>query len=176
MLVMSVQKEKRLDSIISGTYKPNLYKSRYGCMSIRFTKGYNKIKRVLSKKTGIVMDSSSSTYWGWAKCPYVKFHRNVNVTPEELVVLFMEIPESQCVLSDYDKYCDYVNEESNNMDFILEDLNGDDAQCVQVNFLSIKKENILLTIPYTSIAKYSEKGYTISELYEKAINERKVGA
>lgn len=172
MLIMSVQKEKRLDSIISGTYKPNLYKSRYGCMSIRYTKGYNKIKRLLSKKLGIVTETSTSTYWGWAKCPYIKFHCNVNVAPEELVVLFLEIPESQCVLSDYDKYCDYVNEDSNSMDFILENINDKNALCVQANFLSIKKENILLTIPYESIAKYQEKGYTISELYEKAINEK----
>lgn len=163
MLVLTIQRRDIVGKILNGTYHVNLWQSPYVYQSIRFTEGYNKILNELERKTKTSLIDGESCYWGWVKNPYIDFF---NYNKDEYVALFVDIPKSEMVFSDYDKYTDYVLENSNETDFIVESITDSvPSDCVQCSFLSLDPSNIKLTVPLSMLNKGCK---SVSDMYHAA--------
>lgn len=158
MLVLTIQRKEILEKILNKTYHVNLWQSPFAYQSIRFTEGYNIILNKLQDKAGVPLLEGESCFWGWVKNPYIDFFA---YDKDKYVALFVDIPKSQLVLSDYDKYTDYVLENSYDNDFIL-DSSKPLPECVQCSFLHLKPENIKLTVPLDMLNKDSK---SVTEMY-----------
>ena len=140
MLVLTVQSYRNIQKIYNESYIPDLRKSRYAYLSTRYLRGYMYNIESLSKKTGISYRYGlDSCMWGWVKNPYLPFYYNSGNIPfkDRMYAVFFEIDESESVLSDYDKYCRYVENESNE-NFFIDSV--DQADCVQCCFWGINPE------------------------------------
>ena len=163
MLILTIQRKEICESILKGNYIPNIWESDYALLSNRFTKGYKKILNTLEDKTGRYLSDSESCYWGWVYNPYTKFF----YPGEEYKAIFINVPESEIVFSDYDLYSDYVHEDSYNDNFILENLQGvKKSDCIQCSFLSCNPKNICLVSDLSSVDNL--RG-TIGDIYIKAL-------
>lgn len=157
MLILTVQKYKHIQMVYSSGYTPDLRQSEYVFLSPRYTKAYEVMAEELLKKdsTGYPL----SFFWGWAKNPYLDFYRYKD--RKDLVGVFVEVSKKKLVLSDYDKYCAYLEEESNILD--LSNLNGD---CLQAIFRDLTPVNIKSVVSLNSLYWYYLQGYTdIRSLY-----------
>ena len=163
MLILTFQRKELLGKIYSGSYSANIWKSAYAHSSIRFTKGYNKILKSISNKTELGLLPEDSCMWGWVSNPYTKLF----FPKDSFVAIFMEIPESKLVYSDYDKFTDYIHGDSSNDDFILDDLTSvSEEGCIQCSFMSIKPENICLV---TEIDTLPSLEGNVGEIYLKTL-------
>ena len=161
MLVLTIQRKDIVNKILNNTYHVNLWQSPYVYQSIKFTEGYNKILHELERKTKTPLMDGESCYWGWVKNPYIDFF---NYDKNNYVALFVDIPKSQMIFSDYDKYTDYVLENSTEDDFILNS-SKDMPSCVQCSFLRLNPMNIKLTVPLDMLNKDCK---SITEMYHAA--------
>lgn len=150
MLVLTIQKKSIAQKIINGNYKADFWKSSFSCISPRFTSGYNICKNELENKLGKSFSEDFSPIWAWVGYPYIKFH--TYLYEGDLVALFLDVPASEMVFSDYDKYCDYIYGESTDKDFMLGFTDARNAgkrnRCVQACLESINPNNILLTVDF----------------------------
>lgn len=159
MLVLTVQSYRNIQKIYNESYIPDLRKSRYAYLSTRYLRGYMYNIESLSKKTGIgYRYGLDSCMWGWVKNPYLPFYYNSGNIPfkDRMYAVFFELNESESVLSDYDKYCRYVENESNE-NFFIDSV--DQADCVQCCFWGINPKNIKLIVELDKL-----RGTNISEM------------
>lgn len=161
MLVLTIQRKDIVGKILNNTYHVNLWQSPYVYQSIRFTEGYNKILYELEKRNKTSLMDGESCYWGWVKNPYIDFF---SYDKDNYIALFVDVPESEMVFSDYDKYTDYVLENSNEKDFILSSKDSK-ADCIQCSFLYLNPENIKLTVPLNMLNKNCK---SVIEMYRAA--------
>lgn len=143
MLVLTVQRYERIKQMYSKEgYTPDFTKSRYAFLSPNHTRGYGKILKELSRKTGKAFRYGvDSCMWGWVKSPYLKFFPTNEGKSEDdtLYALVVEVPDEELVLSDYDKFCDYIDG-GVHTEFIINDIR--DADCVQCSFWNIDTSKV----------------------------------
>lgn len=174
MLVLTVQKESVVQMIKSGMYYPNFWLSEFSCMTTRFTEAYKYLRDALSKKIGKSYLESDFCMWGWVANPFVLFH-TVQVDWQNMVALFLDIPEDGVVFSDYDMFTSYVWGESNDGSFVIEDfpeaMQEVDKRCVQCVFDTIRPSDIVYEVNLGSLLEGREvdKAYTVNDLYIKGI-------
>ena len=164
MLVLTIQKKEVIDKIYKGSYRVNMWKSEYAFASPRFTKGYNIIKSNLVRKTGSFMLTSDSCYWGWVCNPFYSFF-DLKRMYNEYYAVFVDIPEEELVLSDYDKYTSFVLEESDSEDFMVEEVLPGDTRCIQCSFKELNPEDIVFI---SDISILSDIEGDISSVYLKS--------
>lgn len=162
MLVLTIQRKEILEKILNNSYNVNIWKSPYAFQSVRFTEGYSIILDKLQEKIGAPMLEGESCYWGWIKNPYIDFFAK---DADDYVALFVDVPENQMVFSDYDKYTDYVLEESTDKDFILTSDKVRSSSCIQCSFWNLRPENIKLSVPLSMLNRDSK---SVSEMYHLA--------
>ena len=183
MLVLTIQKRSIAQKMMHGDYKANFWKSEYGCLSPRFTRGYATIKNELEEKIGVTLSESETPIWAWVGVPYIDFHKGVN--EDDLVAMFLDIPSSEMVFSDYDKYCSYVEGETNSLDFMLNESEvlgkTKEGNCVQACINRVKPEQILLAVDYTNInsgtvttVENFYKYWRLILVYQRLLDSRKV--
>lgn len=142
MRVYTVQSADTVSKLYTLSYEPFMSKSNYGFMSIRSMMGYKKMLDELSLKTKrSYIYGIDNVMWGWVSNPYPLLFTNVDKKGKDrLFVVVADIPEDEMVLSDYDKYCEFLNGEKK-VDFF--DLESD---CIQCCFWGIKPEQIEMVL------------------------------
>lgn len=165
MMVLSVQEYPVVKGILDRSYSPNFIESSYACSSIRFTKAYFKILLELSKKTGREFRYGfDSCMWGWVNVPFLPLHRKNGFKgySKRKYAIFVEVPEQELVFSEYNLFCDYVNEQKDYDGFILDNFFYQFFDHVQCSFWNIDPARIHLIVDIDCL----EKGYSVEELYE----------
>lgn len=156
MLILSIQEYKHVQMVYSTGYTPNILYSEYVYLSPRYTEAYMKMAEELFKKDGT--GDPLSFFWGWVKNPYLDFYALKGIRNK--VGLFIEVPENRVVVSDYDMYCAYLDEEVSHL--TLEN----HGQCLQGVFKKISPSNIISVVDLKDLMKLYRKGHTsLSELY-----------
>lgn len=137
MLVLTIQDERVADMMRGGRYKADFWKARFSCLSPRFTRGYEILRKKLMSSKGIWCECP---IFGWCGTPFIESIRD----SREKKLVFLEIPNEYMVFSDYDKFSDYVVGDSDKVDFLLTE---DEAKgrvyrgsCVQVAMGYVKPE------------------------------------
>lgn len=170
MMVLTVQRFKFLQQIYRGEYVPNISKSPYAYLSPRYTRGYDIVLSELSRKTGrYYMSGVDSCMWGWVRNPYIDFYTfNRGKSPEDkLYAVFCNVREEDMVMSDYDRFMDYVNGDVNRPDFILDDFVK--GECIQCSFWNLSSKNITLIVDLDNI----KTGNFVSDMYDERMNDRR---
>ena len=151
MLVLTVQDKRVLQAVEDGKYKADFWKSRFSCVSPRFTRGYMHLRSELYKETGRLCDIP---VFAWGGAPFVDSIRG----GENKQVLFLEVPDDEMVFSDYDKFCDYIHGSTEKVDFMLQRKRAKErikrGYCIQVCLPYIKKEWVLSSFDFSLIEKY----------------------
>lgn len=156
MLILTIQDLKHIEMVYSTGYTPDPLKSEYIFLSTRYTKAYNLMMEKLYQKdpSGKV----ESFFWGWVKNPYLPFYKWKNLSNK--VGVFLDIPEDKVVISDYDSYCEYLDEEVNELS-----LTGT-QECLQGVFRRIRPCNIKSIVPADYLLSLYKKGITdLNNLY-----------
>ena len=158
MLILTIQKYKHMQMVYSSGYTPELSHSEYAFLSPRYTEAYMKMAEELYKKNPT--SNPTSFYWGWAKNPYLDFYKYKE--RGNLVGAFVEVPKRKVVVSDYDGYCAYIEEESDTLD--LGNING---ECLQAIFNRVSPSNIKSVVNLNTLYWYYQQGVTdIKSLYQ----------
>lgn len=124
MKIMTSQKNECVKLLFDGAYVPDFEKSEYA-EEERYRTAYKIILSELERKTNIIARNNESCVWGWVGRIFMGFYDfHFGETS-----LFFDISEKEVVLIDYDKYMLYVEGETEEMDFFVENL--DEADCVQ---------------------------------------------
>lgn len=172
MLVLTVQKYSILQQVYSKHgYFPNFEKSECAFLSPKYTKGYQEILKSLSDKTcKDYVKGVDSCMWGWVKEPFLGFYpSNVGKSQKDrLYAVFCNIPEEDMVLSDYDKFCDYIEGYSNRKDFVIDNIK--DAECVQCSFWRLQPENIQIVMDIDNL-KSSTLLYEMSDAPRERVRD-----
>lgn len=151
MLVLTVQDNSVVQMLNEGKYKADFWKTRLGCLSPRFTKGYNLIRKELRNR---VNRSCESPIFAWGGTPFIESVR----CGKNKQVLFLEVPENELVFSDYDKFCDYVYGISDDADFMLSSRRAKNlinrGYCVQVSMAYIKPEWVVSTVDFNIVNNF----------------------
>ena len=162
MLILSVQSFKHIQMVYSSGYTPDLYKSDYVFLSPRYMLAYNFMAKELYKK-----DSSglyNSFFWGWVKNPYLDFYRFKKTS--DLVGVFIEIPDNRVVVSNYDEYCAYLEEEVDTLSL------KSDGACLQGVFRKIKPAEIKSIIKLDTLLRlYRNEVTDLESLYKQSLNK-----
>ena len=161
MLVLSFQKEFVLERIFNGGYKAKMGRSEFCRMSERFYKGYRKVKDELSKVSD--MAEWESPVWAWIGEPVVGSWANG-------VAVFADVPANEMVFSDYERYCEYIESEDENLNFMLpyeeavkEACGG---SCVQACFAGLNPERVVAVMGVDEIRESVRRGAeTVDDLY-----------
>ena len=153
MNILTVQRYKDIQRIYSSEgYKPDFAKSSYAYASRRYTRAYLEVLNKLSKKTGKdYLPGLDSCIWGWSNNPFLGFYESNKGKrlEDRRYAMFCSIPESDMVYSDYDKYCDFIEENTNDKNFFVDSPTG--AECVQCCFWSLRPENINVIVDLDNI-------------------------
>ena len=178
MLILTVQNKSFIDSVIYGNKGYDLFKSNFAFSSPRYLTGYLLMQRMLGKKIKV---KDPEMIWGWACHPYLVLHNNQNlvdsaVSDEDPVVskdtlpveqkyaVFLDIDENKCILSDYNTWCKYLNEESDDLYASLKDI--DSSNSIQCVFTRDAIKKVRLIADFNIIKKL--EGYSVSALLQKA--------
>ena len=169
MMVLTVQKYKFLQEIYRGGYIPNISKSPYAYLTPRYTKGYSTILSELSKKTGrYYIEGIDSCRWGWVRNPFLGFY-NFNrgkKLEDRLYAVFCNINEEDLVMSDYDKFMQYIDGDVSKPDFMLDDFVK--GECIQCSFWNLSCKDIFLIVDLDNV----KTGNFISDMYDERINDK----
>lgn len=151
MLVLTVQDDSVVQKLNEGKYKADFWKTRLGCLSPRFTKGYNLISKEIKRRVNRYCEVP---IFAWGGTPFIESIR----CGKGKKVLFLEVPEEELVFSDYDKFCDYVYGISSDADFMLSKKKAKSlvsrGYCVQVSTAYIKPEWVVSTVDFSLIGKF----------------------
>lgn len=142
MLVLTVQKKAYAKDILQGVYQPDLWKSDFALLSTRFMRCYQRVLKRLDKKLSYSLSATDSCYWGWVTTPFYGMYG----LREGYVAIFTEIEDSSIVLSDYDKYTDYVHGATNKMNFFVSGIEGKQNKCIQASFRGIGKIKLVVEL------------------------------
>lgn len=151
----TVQDRKVLLNILSGSYKPD-FKNSYGVEDTVFLTSYRYMLDCLSDKTGeSYVFGKDTCIWSWFQNPYFEHHVNLFNLGKDLVVITYEIDSSMVLLSDFDIWCDYI-EDGKIDDTLLVDMNSvDKDQCIQAVSWTIPSEGIISVEPFKDyVRKY----------------------
>lgn len=129
LLVLTFQKSSVAKSISEGIYHVELNKSPFAFSSLRFTMGYKRVLKALKEKINILPDEGC--IWGWVSSPSAEMVKNY--LRKGYVAMYIDVNPEKCVLSDYEKFTDYVVGDTQDNDFIKEDIK-DNKHCVQCSF------------------------------------------
>ncbi len=173
MLVLTIQRYKHIQQIYHGSYVPDFTKSSFANLSPRYTRCYKTVLKRLAEKTDrYYIEGLDSCIWGWVRNPYVDFHKKSISLPnkylrkqDRLYAMFCDVPEDEMVLTDYDKYCNYVEGNSDSMDFFVKDFRQ--SECIQCSFWGIEPDNIKLIIDIDNLTS----GNFINEIYNERLND-----
>lgn len=160
MLVLTIQDIKNAEMLYTTGYTPNLLKSEYPFLAPRYARGYDFMMKKLYEKDPF--GKVESFYWGWVKNPYLPFHRFKHI--ENKVGIFLDVPPSKIVISDYDKYCEYLEDET--PELVLEG----DNDCLQGVFRRIQIQNIRSVIPAKNLLQLYDNG--IEDIMKLYINSK----
>lgn len=169
MIILSIQRKEIADIMRSGNYRASLWESSYAFLSPRFTEGYNIINNAVRKRSGKIYSEDESCIWGWVLNPFIDFFTfNGYLNPNEYVALFIEVPDNEVVISDYDLFNSFVQGDISGEDFIISDLSGvPKDSCLQCSFAGVSPNSIKLEVPLTWV-----EGMTgdIESIYSKVSN------
>lgn len=139
MLVLTIQDEKVASMMRGGRYKADFWKARFSCVSPKFTRGYEVLRKKLMLR-GIWCDCP---VFGWCGTPFIESIRD----NREKKLVFLEVPDELLVFSDYDRFSDFVVGDSDRVDFLL---SSEEAKrrisrgsCVQVTMGYVKPEWVI---------------------------------
>lgn len=156
MLILSIQYKKHIQMVYSSGYTPDINKSEYIHLSPQYSFAYNIMASKLYDKdnTGYY----GSFWWGWVKNPYLDFYRIKNV--KSRVGVFLNVPDDKVVVSNYDLYCEYLEERTEKLQLSKE---GD---CLQGVFRKICPSNILSVVELKDLISLYDRGVeSIEKLY-----------
>lgn len=155
MLVLTFQDKGVLRKLQKGCYFPSLMKSEYAHASVEFTMGYNKILNELSKIDYSLLEGDSCL-WAWVHSPADEMVQLL--VSEDKVAIYMDVDEKKVVFSDYDKYTNFVLGDSDDMDFILDDVEDIDidGMCIQCSFTPSAIKRIVTVYTCGSFVVYPE--------------------
>lgn len=165
MLVLSIQRDDVIRKIYRREYKPQLLRSRYAMLNSGFSTAYMYIYLTLTDFKGIKESGYSGFYWGWLQNPYFKMHTFDYVMSKcRMVGVFLDVPDDCVVVSDYDRYMEYV--EGTVEDFPEVDMKDVSRNaCLQVSFLDFNPSSVRCVVPFSRLLKSKEK--TIKGIYEE---------
>lgn len=169
MLLLTVQKYKRISELYTGSYQPDFLKSRFSCLSPLHTRAYYKILDNLSKKTNrYYTRGKDSCFWGWLGYnPYLSFFQQPvkDAKDNRYYGVFVNVPENAVVVSDYDKFTAYINGYSKDEDYLCE-YTEDKQHCYQGSFWGINKRDIAYIVDLSELVKMQKKGVnSVEDLY-----------
>lgn len=153
MLVLTVQRNERIKQMFTEGYTPDFSKSRYAFLSPNHTRGYAEVLKELSKKTDKDFRYGvDSCFWGWVKNPYYDFYPSNEGKSEEdtLFAIVLDVPDEELVLSDYDKFCNFI-ERGGDRNFIIDRVEG--ADCIQCSFWNIDTSRVQAIINLDMLRK-----------------------
>lgn len=130
MLILTFQKRDIVSKILSGVYSVDLRKSEFAYSTVRFTKAYSIILKMLKKKNPNMM-VGEGCLWGWVSNPDENMVKNY--LNKGYVAMYVDVDKSKCVFSDYDMYTDYAQECTDNNKFILSTTKNP-SRCIQCSF------------------------------------------
>lgn len=174
MLVLTVQRYKRIQQIYRNSYVPDFMQSRFATLSPRYTRCYKTILKRLAEKTDReYIDGLDTCMWGWVRNAYLDFYNNPMYLSnkylkksEKFYAVFCDIPEDEMVLTDYDKYCEYVEGKRNSTDFFVEDFTK--SECIQCSFWNLSSDRIKLIIDMDNL----KSNNFINEIYNERMNDK----
>lgn len=174
MMVLTVQRYKRIQQMYRNSYNPDFSKSRFATLSPRYTRCYKTILKRLAEKTDrYYIDGLDTCMWGWVRNAYLDFYTK-SIFPsnkylskqDRYYAVFCDIPEEEMVLTDYDKYCNYVEGISNNLDFFVEDFTK--SECIQCSFWNLSPDRIRLIIDVDNL----KSNNLLNELCNERLNDK----
>lgn len=169
MMVLTVQRYSEIVKAYSNIgYVPEFSKSPYAYLSPRFTKGYMTVLDELAKKTNErYIEGIDTCIWGWVNNPFLGFYPNNSgkSKSERLYAVFCNIDERNLVMTDYDKFCNYVQGYSESKDFFVKDFKYGD--CVQCSFWKLKYSDISLVVDLDML----KSNNFIQEIYNGRMND-----
>lgn len=165
MLVLTVQEYPVLEAVYQGTYKPNFMLSSFACSSAGFSKAYLKVLSELSKKTGRSFQYGlDSCMWGWVRYPYLPLHRKNGFRRynKRKYAVFVDIPEKDMVLTDYEEFCMYINRDAEEKDILLGNREHLLSVYTQCSFWDLDPRDIKLIVDIDELQPHK----SVEELYE----------
>lgn len=146
MLVLTVQKYSVLRQVYSKEgYTPSFWKSTNAFLSPLYTKGYKIVLEELFWKTNAAFNfGEDSCIWGWVSNPFLGYYNNrvFDGQDDALYAVIVDVSEDDMVFTDYDKYVEYIEGESGDEGFFIDDAHAFGSKCVQCSFLNITPSNI----------------------------------
>lgn len=151
MLVLTIQDSVVAQKMKDGRYEADFWKSKFGCASARFTRGYKELSKALYEQSG---NSCEVPIFAWGGSPFIE---SVWDTRDKKAV-FLEVPDRLLVYSDYDLFCDYVHGNSSKLDFMLPRKKAKDrikrGYCVQVCLPYVMPEWIVSVVDFSMLKNY----------------------
>ena len=156
MLILSVQYKKHIQMVYSSGYTPDANRSEYIHLSPQYSFAYNTMASRLYEKDK--EGNYNSFWWGWVKNPYLDFYRLKGVRSR--VGVFLNIPDDKVIVSDYDLYCDFLEERTKSLHLV------DEGDCLQGVFRSINPNNILSVVELKDLIGFYDQGVrSVKSLY-----------
>lgn len=175
MMVLTIQRYKHIQKMYRNSYIPDFSKSRFAYLSPRYTKCYKTILKQLAEKTDrYYIDGLDTCMWGWVRNAYLDFY-NKSLFPsnkylkkqDRYYAVFCDIPEDEMVLTDYDKYCDYLEGNTNSLDFFVKDFSK--SECIQCSFWDLSPDKIKLIIDVDNL----KSNNFINEIFNERLNDKR---
>lgn len=152
VVLKTVQDARCLDSILSGTYKPDFGMS-FGSFDELCTESYRYVLDVLSKKTNKLYEFGKDTcIWSWYWNPFFKNHITCKNIGVDLVVITFEIDEEDVVFLDFDIWCDKIID-GYDVNPIVNIHNVDKDSCIQAVSWGIPVDGVLDVKPFNEYLK-----------------------
>lgn len=153
MLVATVQ---CLSSLIDKNYKPSVLKSRFAFTDKEYLEGYRVMLERLTEFTNRpYILGVSSCYWVWVDNPFFSFPGYGN---EKCYVCIVDVPLESLVMSDYDKWSNFVNKgtvELKNCFTTQEDLGK--GKCIQGVMWDLNWDKVVCACPLSNVLAYGCK-------------------
>lgn len=144
MLVLTVQNYSVLSQVYSREgYTPSFWKSTNAFLSPRYTNGYKKVIERLSTKKGQAFNfGDTSCIWSWVQNPFIGYYKGMRYFDDGVsYAVIADVPVEDMVFTDYDRYADYAECESDDCDFFL-DVEDFEDRCVQGSFFRLTSKMI----------------------------------
>ena len=157
MLVATVQ---RYNHLVDSCYSPNILKNRFARMNKKCMKGYFEMFDMLSSEGGTKIRGVDSGYWCWVDNPYLALH--VQYDSEEyakrLFLCVYDVPEDKIVVSDYDKWCLYMDNKVDCLgSCICSTKDIGTGRCLQGVCWDLDLESAICVCPLSAVAGYQFK-------------------
>lgn len=165
MLALTIQDRR----VFEEGYSPKFLKSPFVRMDGGYLSGYSKMFKVLqgrvSRPKYHLVDSF---YWFWLKNPYLKFHKIQENTAgnygKDSVACFLDINPGDVLISDFDKWCEYIEDNKGSFSRCLD---VSTSECVQGVGWDLNKDNILSMCRFSDLQSYD--GCSMSELLKVSL-------